>query len=620
MTPPPPPRRRRGTGAAVVRPRKLGGVRRSQMVTTYGVGAMIAVDNESFIVAGLDSWDVSQAPEVLERRLARLLKVRSFRQPPAPAPDRATDGVHVRRFPNMYSCPKCATLQPFYKFNSPPRTARCGTCEEDLVPSRFVLACNNGHISDFPYWRWVHRGSGHTGGLCGGTLSLGTNGSTASLRSVVVSCSCGVPDVSMEGAFRSRVLKDLGIRCEGGRPWLKEVPPEGCDQAPRAMQRGSSAVWHPLVASALSIPPWGEGAHKLVEKHKLLGASEDTIRWFAKNHAALLKSVNATAEDIIHLVQAIEDDDVAADQDETPTPKARSALRQEEYIRLVRGNPERYTAEWQPFVCEKPLGSPAVLQPLGLRDTMLVKRLREVRALASFMRGDLPSEADPAHRMAPLTLSDDIDWLPAVEVIGEGVFLRLDENRLRSWETDETVIVRARRIRENHLTLLRRRTGASKTAGGEQQDAEEIDSPVSPRYLLLHTLAHILINEWSLDGGYPTSALRERLYCDDNMAGLLLYTATSDSAGSLGGIVAQGEPDRLAHTLKAALARTAWCSNDPLCMESEATGVDNVNLAACHACVLLPETSCETNNSFLDRAMLVGTPTGTVPGYFHDLM
>ncbi|NDZ72150.1 DUF1998 domain-containing protein [Streptomyces sp. SID10362] len=620
MTPPPPPRRRRGTGAAVVRPRKLGGVRRSQMVTTYGVGAMIAVDNESFIVAGLDSWDISDAPEVLERRLARLLKVRSFRQPPAPDPDRATDGVRVRRFPNMYSCPKCATLQSFHKFNSAPRTARCGQCEEDLVPSRFVLACNNGHISDFPYWRWVHRGSGHIGGLCGGALSLGTNGSTASLRSIVVSCSCGVPDVSMEGAFRSRVLKDLGIRCEGGRPWLKDAPVEGCDQMPRAMQRGSSAVWHPLVASALSIPPWGEGLHKLVEKHKLLGASEDVVRWFAKNHGALLKSVDATAEDLIQLVRAIEEDDPQADQDDTPGPKARSALRQEEYTRLVRGNPEQYTAEWQPFVCEKPLGSPSVLKPLGLRDTMLVKRLREVRALASFMRGDLPSEADPAHRMAPLTLSEDVDWLPAVEVLGEGVFVRLNEDRLRSWETDPTVIARAQRIRDNHLMLLRRRASGSKTAEQPQENEHAIDSPVTPRYLMLHTLAHILINEWSLDGGYPASALRERLYCDDDMAGLLLYTATSDSAGSLGGIVAQGEPERLAHSLQAAIARTAWCSNDPLCMESEAAGVDNVNLAACHACVLLPETSCETNNSFLDRALLIGTPTGTVSGYFQDHM
>ncbi|MFI8997903.1 DrmB family protein [Streptomyces sp. NPDC053542] len=614
MTPPPPQRRRRGTGAVAARPRKVGGVRRSQMVTTYGVGAMIAVDNESFVVAGLDTWDVSEAPEVLERRLARILRVRAFRQPPAPDPDRGKDGVRVRRFPEWYSCPKCSVLQPFFKFNSPPRAARCGECEEELVPSRFVLACNNGHIADFPYWRWVHRGSGHAGGLCGGTLSLRTNGSTASLRSVVVACSCGVPEVSMEGAFRSRVLRDLGIRCEGRRPWLKDAPVEACDQVPRAMQRGSSAVWHPLVASALSIPPWGEGLHKLVEKHKLIGASEDTVRWFAKHHPAVLKSVDATVDDVIDLVRAVEEEDAKAAEDDIPAPRAHSALRQEEYIRLVRGNPERYAAEWQPFVCEKPQGTPDALRSLGLYDTMLVKRLREVRALASFMRGDLPSEADSERRKASLALSDDIDWLPATEVIGEGVFVRLDADRLRAWEAEPAVAARAQRIRDSHLTQLRRR--ASTPAGPVARRSEEPDSPVSPRYLLLHTLAHILINEWSLDGGYPTSALRERLYCGDDMAGTLLYTATSDSAGSLGGIVAQGEPDRLVHTLKAALARAAWCSNDPLCMESEAAGVDNVNLAACHACVLLPETSCETNNSFLDRALLIGTPTGSVPGFF----
>jgi hypothetical protein len=122
-----------------------------------------------------------------------------------------------------------------------------------------------------------------------------------------------------------------------------------------------------------------------------------------------------------------------------------------------------------------------------------------------------------------------------------------------------------------------------------------------------------LINEWSLDGGYPAAALRERLYAYENMAGVLIYTATSDSAGSLGGLVAQGEIDSLASSLPAAFERAGWCSNDPLCMESEASGADSVNLAACHACVLLPETSCETNNSFLDRALLVSTG---VPGYF----
>jgi hypothetical protein len=134
--------------------------------------------------------------------------------------------------------------------------------------------------------------------------------------------------------------------------------------------------------------------------------------------------------------------------------------------------------------------------------------------------------------------------------------------------------------------------------------------------VLLHTLAHVLINEWSLDAGYPAAALRERLYSDEEMAGLLIYTATSDSAGSLGGLVAQGEPERLAATTRSAIRRSSWCSADPLCVEAEASGTDGINLAACHACVMLPETSCEHNNGLLDRALLIGTPEDPTIGFF----
>ncbi|CAL9530547.1 hypothetical protein SUDANB37_04049 [Streptomyces sp. enrichment culture] len=594
------------------RPRKLGSVRRSQLVTTYGVGAMVAIDNESFIVAGLDSWDVSEAPEIPEPRLARFLGVKAFRLPPAPDPDRGGgDGVRVRRFPEYYSCPGCNVLQPFRKFNAPGGKATCGDCAEDLVPSRFVLACNHGHLDDFPFWKWVHRGSDRPGGHCGGTLSLRTSGNTASLRSVIISCDCGVPEVSMEGAFRSRVLRELGIRCEGRRPWLRGAGQGPCGEPPRAMQRGSSSVWHPVMGSALSIPPWGEGLHALIDRHRLRGASEDFIRFFFKQRPTLMSTLGklqAAVEDVIHLVGALGEDDARPAEGEVPRATAYSRLRQEEYDRLVREHPERYTADLQPFVCEKPNGDPARLRELGVRDSMLVKRLREVRALSSFMRGDLPTGADPKERHAELTLMPDIDWLPAVEVSGEGVFLRLEEDRLKAWEADPAVMARSERIRRSHLALLRERAGS--------KPAAEPTSPVSPRYLLLHTLAHVVINEWSLDGGYPSSALRERLYSGDEMAGILIYTATSDSAGSLGGVVAQGEPDRLLHTLRAALSRAAWCSHDPLCMESEAAGADSVNLAACHACVLLPETSCETNNSFLDRALLVGHHSGEVSGFF----
>ncbi|ORL40547.1 hypothetical protein A6F59_14895 [Prescottella equi] len=612
MTPPNNPRRRRGAGApAQPVARKPGAVRRSQLVTTYGVGSMIAIDNESFIIAGIDSWDVSEAPMVYERRLAQILGVKSFRLPPAPDPDLGTSGVVVHRFPEFYSCPGCKALQPFFKFNSKNGKARCEECPEDLVPSRFVIACSHGHIEDFPFWKWVHRGVDREGGKCGGNLSLHTDGSTASLRSVVVRCDCGVPEASMEGAFRSKALKDLGIGCSGRRPWLKAAAPETCDQPPRAMQRGSSSAWHPIMNSALSIPPWGEGLYALVEQHKLIGASEDNIRFYFRDRAGLLAKLKASVEDVISVVQAFEESDAAQDEGSVPIVKAGSKLRRDEYEALVRGRPEVHVAEWQPFVCETPDGDLTPIQELGLWDSMLVKRLREVRVLSSFVRGEAPTEADPEQRQSKLSNEDDPEWLPAMEVSGEGVFLRLDADRLAEWESDRYVIDRSEDVRANHNVLLRERGAARKV-----KDGKPVESHVTPRLLLLHTLAHALINEWSLDAGYPASALRERLYADGDMAGVLIYTATSDSAGSLGGIVAQGEPDKLARTLRAALARAEWCSNDPLCMEAEASGAGSVNMAACHACVLLPETSCEHLNGFLDRAMLVGDQRGKVPGYF----
>ncbi|ALG13358.1 hypothetical protein AOZ06_46660 [Kibdelosporangium phytohabitans] len=599
----PPPARLR----LAPRLRKLGVVRRSQLITTYGVGALIAVDNESFIVSGLDSWDTSAAPEVFERRLAQVLGVKSFRLPPTPDTDEGVDGVRVRRFPEFYSCPGCCVLQPFFRFGSLAGRARCGECDEDLVPSRFVLACDDGHIEDFPYWKWVHRGQNTASGLCGGTLTLRIDGNTASLRSVIVSCDCGVSAVSMEGAFRAKTLKELGIRCGGRRPWLKEAAAEPCSQQPRAMQRGSSSIWHPVMRSALSIPPWSEGIDALLERERMIGAPEEAVRWHFSSRSALLRPIKVTLEDVVARALAI-----STEAPKQPSPAdTHDVLRQEEYESLVRGNPEKHASGWQSFVCEPPTGDRSAVRQFGIDGCMLVKRLREVRALQAFMRGVAPLESESGQRHAKLWLSAEADWLPAVEVNGEGVFISLDADRLHAWETDPAVIARSEQLRRNHLALLEQR--AASTSHGK---GAPVESYVSPRFVLLHTLAHVLMDEWSLDGGYPVSALRERLYASEEMAGVLIYTATSDSAGSLGGIVAQGEPQRLASTLNSALARASWCSNDPLCVESAASGVDSVNLAACHACVLLPETSCENNNSFMDRAMLIGTPSGDVPGYF----
>ncbi|MFJ8753256.1 DrmB family protein [Streptomyces sp. NPDC102441] len=616
MGPVPPRTRRRGLPSTAARSaRKLGEIRRAQLITTYGVGAMIAVENESFLIRGIDSWDISQAPFISEPRLAQQLGVSGFRMPPAPDADSARDGVRAVRFPEMYSCPHCHQLQSFRKFNSPAGRAECSTCLESLVPSRFVMACTHGHLEDFPYWKWLHRGNRTGTGNCGGQLTFQADGSTASLRAVQIGCSCGVEMVSMEGSFRRQALRDLGIRCSGRRPWLKDAPAESCQEPPRTLQRGSSSVWFPVMYSALSIPPHSEGIAKLVAPFYDGLKEEDptSIKTFVRVMKLLLHHPKYTDDDVVAEVLRRRAAKIAADEqvDETEAAKRvgdyRRKLYEGEYRSLSTPHPEDATEE-QEFVCEPPVAPLDTLRSShGLAQVMLVKRLREVRALQSFRRVEEPSPADSQLRQAAISLAKP-SWLPAFEVSGEGVFLRLDQERLRAWEEQPAQVARAARIRENHERLLSARAGDS--------DKPIPPSPATPRFLLLHALAHMLINEWSLDGGYPAASLRERLYSDEDMAGVLIYTATSDSAGSLGGVVAQGEPGRLDSSLRAALHRASWCSNDPLCMEAEASGADSLNLAACHACLLLPETSCENNNILLDRAALVGTPDGRVPGFF----
>lgn len=619
MTPPPARRRRTGTRGSSPAHNLLrrGTVRRAQAITTYGIGSLIAVDAESFVVSGLDeadkSWSVHESPRIHERRLARLLDVDYFRLPPA-SDDSSKDGLRVRRFPLMHSCPECNDLQRHRDFNPPAGRSVCGTCEADLVPSRFVVACEAGHLGEFPYWQWVHRSTergASTTGQCGGKLKMHTSGRTSSLRSILVSCTCGkAPEVSMEGSFRRNALKDLGLKCHGTRPWLgTSAPAQECGLPLRTLQRGSSAVWQPVLKSALSIPPWSDGRSDPLAEHweelrKLDSRAEvEMCLKFAFKGASPVP-----IDEVMELLDAEREEDSDGGSEPTFDHRYR-ALRNKEYERLRSGNDESEHSHKEQFVCETPLGDQSVLGPLGVTGPMLVKKLREVRALKAFTR---LADPDSTIESKEMPLSDSpLRWLPAMEVRGEGVFLRLDDDRLSNWEKATAVAARVERMRTSHQRVLEQRA---------DDPSRVVPSPATPRMVLLHTLAHVLINEWSLDAGYPAASLRERLYAADDMAGVLIYTATSDSAGSLGGLVAQGEPERLDQAIRSAVHRAEWCSSDPLCVESEASGTGGTNLAACHACVLLPETSCEQNNILLDRALLVGTPDDPHLGFFANVL
>lgn len=609
----PPRSRRRLAGEEPRFKTPVGAVRRSQLITTYGVGAMVALDEQSYIVSGLDGWKIGPRPDLQEFRLQTRLGVDGFYLPPA-SDEPAGDGVRVRLFPEHYSCPGrtpdesdgCShNLKPYREFNSPRNKNSCAACGGSLTPSRFVVACSHGHLDEFPYWRWVHAGSGaveHTGRH---ELSIRTTGRTASLRSIVVGCSCG-KEASMEGAFGPGAMASIRYVCRGGRPWLgSEGRVEGCSADCRTLQRGSSAAWFPVVRSALSIPPFSDRLYQDIADvlDMWTGMPDELIAEQARRRRLL--DGRYSEQDVIGAVRQYE----LYKAGERPDPSALTGfegsdvLRVEEFRQLYEGG------DTDEFECRAPRA--AAGPPLGIGRSMLVERLREVRVLQTFTRVDAPVEGDDPDRLAPLS-RDRMNWLPGIEVIGEGVFLSLDAERLAGWEAlppeKGSPEQRAAVIRRNHEQVMTRRARDTKRRLPE--------SPVRARLLLVHTLAHVLINEWSLDSGYPASALRERLYVSDEMAGVLIYTASSDSAGSLGGLVSQGEIDHLRISLKTALERTRWCSADPLCMEAEVSGTDSLNLAACHACVLLPETSCELNNTFLDRAMLIGEPGGACAGYF----
>jgi hypothetical protein len=241
---------------------------------------------------------------------------------------------------------------------------------------------------------------------------------------------------------------------------------------------------------------------------------------------------------------------------------------------------------------------------------LLVNKLRETRALAGFSRIIPENNEEMEGRKGMLRrheLPASQSWLPAYIVYGEGIFLEFNEEALRNWESRPAVVSRASAL--NNKYQLRERKGGPET--------------ISPRLLLLHTLAHLLMNRLIFECGYGSASLCERLYVSDNvqapMAGVLLYTAAGDAEGTMGGLVRMGKPTRLEPMLRRALEGARWCSADPVCMEMASRGgqgPDSCNLAACHSCALVPETACELFNRFLDRGAVVGDVLSREIGYF----
>lgn len=238
----------------------------------------------------------------------------------------------------------------------------------------------------------------------------------------------------------------------------------------------------------------------------------------------------------------------------------------------------------------------------------LLHKLRETRAFDGFSR--IYATGLTSEERRALFMVDRKQWLPAIVVRGEGIYMEFSEAQLSEWQRSHGTEL------EGRLSLIRRNIDA--LASRRHQDARLI----SPRFVLLHTFAHMLINQLVQDCGYGSASLRERIYSAEGekpMAGILIYTAAGDSEGTMGGLVRMGQPDRFGGVVLRAIEKARWCSSDPVCIESKGQGPDNCNLAACHSCALLPETSCEEQNRLLDRGLVIGTLEKPSIGFFSGL-
>ena len=592
---------------------RVGAVRPSQLIHTYGVGSVVDLPSFSAVVAGLDQW-TSERTVVDERRLLEAVQallgpqVRTLETPPqleetrSPFDAWARAGISVLPFPRWMRCTnqRCNLFAPvdigLFRYECPhfaPHRARffhtgcaSGSSKFTAVPARFVLACPAGHLDEFPWVEFVHNGKPCTGAPL---LSLIDVDLAARSTDQVVICQTCDARRGLNVIFGPNADQTLPL-CRGRHPHLGSFEP--CEQQARALVVGATNGWFAIQRSVLSIP------EVLPPADAAVAAEWGVLEQVAS--VADLAMARKFNPELAKRLQRLTDAEVmgAIGRRAAGTDEHDPDLLSPEW-RVLTGPP----VDERGVLTTRHVAAPAGVAGMG--STVIADRTREVTALCGFTRIDSMVDADVEDlqlRRAPMT-TGTTTWVPVAESRGEGLLVRLDEPTLQAWETRVNDTPQLRDLRATQRAWRRNR-------GLERLDVGLPDA----RFVLLHTLSHALINQLALECGYATASLRERIYArspaeGSPMAGVLIYTAAPDAEGTLGGLVALGEGARLGRLVRQALTRAELCSTDPYCAEHQPNVAEGTAAhgAACHSCLFLPETSCTHGNRHLDRNVLVPT-------------
>ena len=585
-------------------------IRKSQVIQPFGVGSIIEGEGGSYVVKDISQWRVREMEDISIPSLVE--RIPSIRRIMSPKNDFE---LPVQRFPQWNFCPNpsCRRLYKLkYNDKNQCRTPECKN--KQLVPMRWVMVCEDGHMTDIDWSYYCHQGHVADTGRCkppperGSIKFFTTQG--GDFDQMFLQCTeCGAKN---NFEFLKSVSNDFGPSCPGYQAWGYNENPS-CDKKALFQPRGSTVIHYPKILSSLDLS--SEERSSDIRDNDVYQNTVDmvgqglweTSEGLRRNTYAILSNLaeeHGYSEEEVR--QAFHEDMTSQDNsaqepiDETYDLELiqKDILFKEYQLITSAENIDISTLK------KSDVDIGGIEQRDFIKRLIRIENLTEVRAFFGFNR------VNPDNEPITADLENSKDWIPGVKVLGEGIFFEIDDSKINSWK-------------ENNRDAINLRISLVRNAFRDHPLGEEMGAAASPEFILMHTLSHIFISKLAFQAGYSVNSIRERIYCfpEINSFGVLIYTADSDSEGSLGGLQELGKASKFSNIFMKSIEDSRWCSNDPICRESEGFSVQQLNRAACHSCSLLPETSCIYNNTLLDRVLLTGEPEENIErlkGFFNE--
>ncbi|CCK79334.1 DrmB family protein [Desulfobacula toluolica] len=605
-------------------------VGQTKTIGMCSVGAICRAGSECFVPCDISFWkDKAGKPlgkpiAIVREHLKIWLKHKGFQDVELLKPPTLThvknkllgNKIPVVRFPSWMVCQKCGRLHylPWMgKKSNSVEELKCDTsrakkiCNGKLEFVTWVLVSGNGWLDDLPWANMAHYDEAANKNCRSKdqlTLKRDPHG-----RLTLKCDACQSQPLNLSG-LRNKDFFTNRVQTMRSQPWLLERKNLENDP-PVAMPLTDARIHFADIASALDIPPESRiNEHDI--RAKIRQHDDYQIIKDLKNNNS--RTVKRTLKKIARHFQTSKDEVKKALTDlnegwpnygiQADTVKSENEMLEAEYKAICteykdiqqheRFITEHQTAQWKDYLESEDIPEKTIKTGKAIEKLIIINRLREIQVFCGFTRqvGTRGNLIGPA-------LGKKTDWLPACELYGEGIFFSLDEKKVSQWESDPLCRDRAKTIQKR-----------LKTSAFVKNQVK-----ATPRFILLHTIAHQIIRELEFTSGYPVSSIKEKIFCSETINGILIYVAVPNKMGSLGGLSEHGKPDSFFKLWIKAMAKADHCTYDPICAEHEGQGPDQLNRAACHGCSLLPEVSCIYNNCLLDRQFIIGNGVNHMKGF-----